>query len=358
MYPFLPFAKTEKRRQHSHKQRKHHYGGGIYAGEAGYEVLHAGLGFGCFLNGAYYPAGGGFAGFARRNRDYAAGFVYAAGYKLIARSNVYGNGFARYCGKVNKAFAFNNGAVKRYPVARQYFVSVAGLCFVRMLNNELSVFFKPYGIGPKVKHLFYGALRTAYGYSLQQLAYPIKQHYHYALAVIAKRYGAYGGNAHKHVFINYIAAEQSFKCVPKYFPADYQICRQQHYRLCCPVQEQYAHKRKHGAYSNKYNILLYIVRAVRMIVPAAATAAAAMVMAAIVVMMMLMPMFMVVTAAAVMFVPVLMLMFVVVAAAAAVFMLMLVLVLCVLTHPFLPPSLNPLLLSGPMFPPEYRLYNR
>ena len=66
-----------------------------------------------------------------------------------------------------------------------------------------------------------------------------------------------------------------------------------------------------------------------------------MIMAAIVimvVMMMLMLMFMVVTTATV--------------------MLMLVFVLYVLTHPFLPPSLNPLLLSGPMFPPEYQLCNR
>ena len=158
MYPFLPFAKAHKRGYYSHKQRKHHYCGGVYAGEAGYEILHAGLGFGCFLNGVYYPAGGGFARFAHRNGNQSPRFVYAAGNKLIARRNVHGNGFAGYCGKVNEAFALNNRTVKRYPVARQYFVSVARLGLVRMLNNKLPVFFKPYGIGPKVKHFFDGTL--------------------------------------------------------------------------------------------------------------------------------------------------------------------------------------------------------
>ena len=241
----VPGKNRGYKRQH---QRRHADGGGVVAGKFGDKVLDRGF----FQAGIFHQIedfchGGLAVQLAGGDAQHAVA-VDAAADDLVAGAHAARAAFAGQGGGVQGAFARKHGAVQRDLLARFDHNDRADGNVIGIDRADAAVgIFQVGAVGADVHQCADAAAALADSVGLKQLADLVKQHNGHALAVLAARHRAHGGDRHQEVFVKNLAALDAQKRLAQHVMPDDAVGYQPQNQLHEPRQRRkMQHDRQQG----------------------------------------------------------------------------------------------------------------
>ena len=235
--PGHPAAAQHQRRQNRQSQRREADGGGVVPGKFGDEVLDLGLfEAGIFHQLQNFGHGGFPVGLGGLDAQKPVP-VDAAADDLLTGTHRAGAALAGESCGVQAALAGQHPAVNGHLLAGAHHNDGTHRHLLRVHGGQAAVgVFQIGAVRPDVHQRGDAAAAFAHRVALEQLAHLIEQHDGHAFAVFAAGHGAYGGNGHQKVFVEYLAVFDAQNRLFKHVMADDKIGHQPQRQLQKPRQ--------------------------------------------------------------------------------------------------------------------------